>query len=201
VTEFPAPAAGAAPVNVVAGPGDSVWFTEVWANKIGRIDTREPHRITEWSIPTALVLAPGFPATSFPWDLTRARGDAIWFAERNGNKIGRLSPNDDHRPTEFALPTANSWPYGITPGRDDDTWFVEVLSNRIGRITRSGELTEYSIPTVNSAPLDLTMAPDNSIWFVELDAGQIGRLNPRVRRESSSPIGQTKEPASGARRG
>ena len=178
MSEYPAPAAGDAPVNVVAGPDHTVWFTEVWGNKIASIETDRNHRITEFSIPTAPVLAPGFPATSFPWDLTRDSDGNIWFAERQGNNIGRMSVRGDHRLTEFALPTADSWPYGITAAHDH-IWFTEFLNNKIAKIDDDGRVSEFDIPAASSGPLDLAAGPDRSIWFVELNGGKIGRLETR----------------------
>jgi virginiamycin B lyase len=36
-TEFVVPSAGAYPVQITAGPGGTLWFTEEFGNRIGRL--------------------------------------------------------------------------------------------------------------------------------------------------------------------
>lgn len=56
----------------------------------------------------------------------------LWFTERQGNKIGRISPSGTV--TEFPLPSGHSGPNGITVGPDGTLWFTQDSGN-IGRIT------------------------------------------------------------------
>src|SRR5215203_2454606 len=75
----------------------------------------------EFPIPTA---------NSRPAGITTGPDGALWFTERGGDKIGRITTAGVI--TEFPLPTAGS-PRGITTGPDGALWFTEALNfNRIG---------------------------------------------------------------------
>ena len=60
------------------------------------------------------------------------RDGDLWFAELNGNKIGRITPTGSI--TEFPIPTAGSQPNGIAAGPPGAMWFSEGGGNKIGMI-------------------------------------------------------------------
>ena len=107
-------------------------------NKIGRITTAGV--ITEFTVPTA---------NSCPLGIAAGPDGALWFAEQNANKIGRVAALI----TEVAVPTASSNPTGIAAGPDGALWFTESDGNNIGRITTAGVITEFAVPTTSSRPL------------------------------------------------
>ena len=127
----------------------------------------QPGTITAFSLPTA---------SSQPWGITAGPDGNLWFAEENGNNIGRITPGG--KVTEFSLPTAGSDPTGITAGPDGNLWFAESHGNNIGRITTSGNITEFSLPTAGSGPTGIAAGPDGNLWFTESGVGQIGRITP-----------------------
>src|SRR5207244_7837169 len=98
----------------------------------------------------------------------------VWFAEQNGNNIGRITPAGAI--TEFPVPTANSKPVFITPGSDGNLWFTELSGNNIGRIKPSGVIKEFQVPTSNSGPAGISSGPDGNLWFTESSGNKIGRL-------------------------
>ena len=108
----------------------------------------------------------------------------LWFAEINGNKIGKLTPSEVEPGTskgivEYELPRANSKPQYLMVSRDDTVWFSEMGGNRIGRLDQaSKKIQEYDIPTPNSEPHNLFESQDGMIWFTEFEANKIGRLDP-----------------------
>jgi virginiamycin B lyase len=79
-TEFPIPTANGRPEAIAAGPDGALWFTEIDANKIGRVTT--DGNFTEFPIPT--------PNTA-PLGIAAGPDRALWFIEFNANKIGRIS--------------------------------------------------------------------------------------------------------------
>src|SRR5437660_1059472 len=81
-TEFTPPTAGSGPTTIVAGPDGALWFTELSANKIGRLTTGGA--FTEFTVPTA---------GSGPNGLVSGPDGALWFTEflAAGNKIGRIT--------------------------------------------------------------------------------------------------------------
>jgi streptogramin lyase len=82
---------------------------------------------TEFTIPTA---------SSGPLGVAADPDGNLWFAETNGNQIGRITTAGVF--TEFVIPTSGSFPYEIASGPDGNLWFTEFGSNKIGRITASG---------------------------------------------------------------
>jgi streptogramin lyase len=116
-------------------------------------------------------------ARSTPVDITLGPDNNLWFTERNGNQIGRITPQGSLR--EYGVPTAESSPQGITVGPDNNLWFTEYAGNQIGRITPQGGITEYPVPTANSQPWGITLGPDNNLWFTERDGNRIGRITPQ----------------------
>jgi streptogramin lyase len=126
IDEFSIPTASSLPFGITAGPDSNLWFTEVGANKIGRITTAGI--ITgEFSIPTA---------SSLPYGITVGPDGNLWFTERAGNNIGRITPGPIVSFSEFLIPTASSDPRRITAGPkpQDGLWFTEKFGNNVGRI-------------------------------------------------------------------
>ncbi len=101
-------------------------------------------------------------------------GTSIWFAQEDGNKIGRISTTGTF--TEFSLPTPDSRPRDIVVGPDGNLWFTEAQANKIGMITPTGQITEFPIPTPASEPSGIALGPDGNLWFTERLADKIGRL-------------------------
>src|SRR5438552_1283262 len=124
VTEF---SGISGPVWITIGPDSSLWFTEFFNNKIGRITTLGA--TTEFAIPTGSAGAFGI--------ITGADGN-LWFAEQTASKIGRITPAGVV--TEFATITPAAIPRGIAAGSDNALWFTEVNKDRIGRITTAGAM-------------------------------------------------------------
>src|SRR5215470_6048646 len=102
--EFSVPSGGN-PFTIVAGPDGALWFTEVNANRIGRITTAGA--ITE------------FAAGGNPGGIAAGADGAIWFTEIAGNSIARTTGASV---SEFAIPAAGSVPHAIAAGPDGALW-------------------------------------------------------------------------------
>ena len=208
ITEYALPTAGQQPVSggtgsglpatsvsqpysITVGPDRNLWFTEVNANKIGRITTKGV--ITEFPLATA---------NSQPNDIVAGPDGNLWFAESAGNNIGAISASGVVI-AEIAVPTPNSGPHAITVGPDLKIWFTELSANKIGRLQPYGshELVEYPVPVTQQSSLgnlfgitsDRTRSPNQGtslggnrpqldddqnghIWFVELSEEKIGEI-------------------------
>ena len=72
--------------GITAGPDGALWFTETFANKIGRITTTG--ELSEFLLPTP---------NSYPSGITAGPDGAVWFTEsdNNGGKIGRIVRTDE----------------------------------------------------------------------------------------------------------
>ena len=157
------------------GPDGAVWFTESLANKLGRM-TPGGHS-TEYSIPSAPTVQDpdlGMITTSFPIAIAAGPDHAVWFNERYGNNVGRMTLDGTF--TEFPLPTPDSALVGLIAGPDGTLWFTMSGANAIGRITTDGTVTTYPVPTPKSLLLRLAVGPDRAIWFCEFAADKLGRI-------------------------
>ncbi len=163
ITEFPIPTADSEPEGIAAGPDGNLWFTEQFANQIGRITPAGV--ITEFPVPTA---------GSVPESIAVGPDGNLWFAELVAGQIGRITTAGVI--TEFPIPTANSEPEGIATGPDGNLWFTEAAGNKIARMTTAGVITEFPVPTVNSRPEGITGGPDGNVWFTEQVGNKIGRI-------------------------
>ncbi len=120
--------------------------------------------MTEYTIPTSIPR---------PTDVTSGPDGTLWFAEDNGDKIGRITTAGTV--TEFGLPDGSAPDY-ITTGPDNNLWFTDPGNNAIGRITTAGIVTEFTVPTSSSGPAGITTGPDGNLWFGEQTGNQIGRI-------------------------
>ena len=122
-----------------------------------------------------------FYASGYPFGITAGSDGNLWFTERYGNKIGRITTAGVI--TEFPV-ASGSYPYQITAGPDGNIWFTEALGNRIGRITPAGVITEFPIPTSGGActyepcslPYWITTGPDGNLWFTEAKGNKIVKV-------------------------
>jgi len=121
--------------------------------------------IAEYVLPTT---------ASQPLSITLGPDGNLWFAERDGNRIGRVAP--DGTVTEFALPTPGSSPWGVAVGSDGNVWFTERGGDRIGRITMDGAINEFPLPRTGQQPAGIAAGPDGNIWFTEHAGNRIGRI-------------------------
>ena len=133
------------PAYITAGPDGNLWFTEVNANKIGRITTDGV--VTEFTA--------GITPFSGPTGITAGPDGNMWFTEQadsNGNfggRIGRITP--DGVVTEFQGGLVSpEVPFGITSGPDGNLWFTVTeftgshSLGKIGRITTAYPLISLS---------------------------------------------------------
>jgi virginiamycin B lyase len=130
---FPIPYSPAAPYGIAPGSDGDLWFTDLVADKIGRL-----------AIGSAISSFPlwyvtGIPAPSHNLiQIAPGADGALWFTEQeatytaqNSNLIGRISTSG--KVAEFAIPTQASTPFGIAAGPDGAIWFTEE-AGKIGKV-------------------------------------------------------------------
>jgi streptogramin lyase len=170
--QFPVPSAvcpdhgmtgGCQPYGIVGGPDGSVWFTEMVANKIGRITPLGS--ITEFPVPTT---------DSGPYGIAAGADGNLWFTESRAGKIGRITPGGTI--TEFSL-SPGRVPWAMTAGPDGNVWYTDAA--RIGRVTPGGVVTEFPLATGGASdPFAIVTGPDGNLWFTEMNANKVGRITP-----------------------
>ena len=70
--------------------------------------------------------------TANPEQVVLGPDGAIWFAETNANKVGRIAT--DGTLLEFTVPTIGATLNGITTGPDGAIWFAETNQGKVGKI-------------------------------------------------------------------
>ncbi|HXM41572.1 MAG TPA: hypothetical protein VN924_09985 [Bryobacteraceae bacterium] len=188
IGSYPVPTEYSDPNAITVGPDGALWFTEIAANKIGRITTAGS--ITEYA-------APGEP-----WWIVAGPDGALWFTESGDGKIGRMTTSGIV--AEYPIPAGFGDPGGIAAGPDGNLWFAQSGQfglAAIGAITTQGVITEYVVPNPNSGPLAITSGPDGALWFTEYNAGQIGSITTAgaiaeypIPTPNSAPFGITPGP-------
>ena len=117
---------------------------------------------------------------SEPVGITAGPDGNIWFTERQGNRIGRMTTRGVQLPG-FPVPTRASRPDYITVGPEGSLWFPERGGDKLGRITLKGEIgeiTEFDVRPPGSEPTTITVGPDGNIWFTTLHERRIARITP-----------------------
>jgi virginiamycin B lyase len=151
---------------ITAGPDGALWFTEMQANRIGRIAV--DGTVTEFALPDADARA---------GVLKTGPDGALWFSESvphapdaNGfpliNRIGRMTTTGEV--TEYALPPSPVFQgaSSIAAGPDGAMWFTEYYKGCIGRIDMDGKVVEYGTSGAGF-PTAIATGPDGALWFLE----------------------------------
>ena len=155
----------------IAASADGVWFTQ-------------------YSAPTLFEMRPGgefrrvdLDPDGFPERLTVARDGAVWFTDPQGNRLGRIFPNDS-KPDYFPLPMYRSGPASIVATPDGSIWFTEHAADQVAIFVAPGAdrptlgshgIKEFSLPH-GGGPAGIAAAPDGSLWFAENSGNRIGRI-------------------------
>lgn len=154
----------------------NIWFGEMRANKLARLDPRTG-KITEWQAPGGRY---GLMSTTLGPD------GMLWFAEEDAGFIGRFDPNTERFTTypveQFQGRTA--MPERLRFDTTGKLWFTINRSGQIGRLDpASREIRTWDVLPLNetspSRPYSIALAPDGAVWFgAALRGGVVGRLDP-----------------------
>jgi virginiamycin B lyase len=193
------------PYALTSGKDGAIWFTEMLANRIGRISMAGD--VTEVEIQGK---------GRYPRGIAVGPDGAIWFT--HSEEIGRLArdrklslytlPSVDDLSEDICVdPNGNIWfsvwnytyshwigrmtprgqiakypftddvfPMGLTIGPDGNVWFTEYGSSEIGEMSETGQLTEFKLPRAKSYPATFVSGPDGNLWFTEEGRDTIGRI-------------------------
>lgn len=153
-------------LSMTTGPDNALWFTDIEANSIGRID------------PTARTMR-RFPLpnpASNPMGIAVGPDGNLWFAEEGRSVIGRVSTAGEFK--EFASPWGRIDPYTLTAGPDGALWF-EIFTGAIGRVTTGGRFDRFPLPHPDSDIRWMTTGPDGALWLVDVRNGNFDRMTTR----------------------
>jgi len=153
-----------------------VWFGEMRANKLARLDP-STGEIQEWN----------HPGGRFGLMMSALGPDgAIWFAEENSGYIGRFDPTTE-RFTTFTLASPDSHspgPQHLQFDQQGQLWFTLNHSSQIARLDpATGAIRTWNVLPVEGEraphPYSLAVTPEGSVWFgAALYGGVVGSLDP-----------------------
>lgn len=186
------PTVGSGPRGISAANKYDIWFTEFYANKIGRL-------YYDSSVPGWFIIEYPLPSGSNPLDIICV-GDAVWFTEYGRNRIGMINATTG---VLYEYSVGGNAPWGITVDPDGMVWYT--VSGGSGYIARlnpwTREVVEHKgLPTSYSQPRDIAI--DNytrMVWFTEFTGHKVVLYRPGENlfyefptlTPSSSPSGIT----------
>ena len=154
--------AGRYPHGPSGCPDGNVWFAEVNANRVAKVDALG--YVTEILLPQG---------SSKPFS-TACSEDGVYFTEQIG-KIGRVNYTT-LTITQWTTPNRRSRPTGIAIS-NGNVYFAETDTGKIGVMAVGGGLiTEVTIPFFGVSPDKLTAGP-GGVWFSQHDLAEIGVIN------------------------
>ncbi len=160
ITEYKLPDPAANPNYITVAADGTAWFTELNANKVGKITP--DGKLTEYSLPV------GF---SRPGAIVVAPDGNIWFAETNNYQVGRMTPSGQL--TEFPIAGI---PGSVCVSPSGTIFFTEFQLDRVGRMTPDGTWVDFPV-TRRSAPWACAADAADNVWFTELYGLTIGKLS------------------------
>src|SRR6266540_209897 len=163
--------------HVAAGPNDTIWFTCLDGDRIGRVSASGD--VTTFRDPAHRV--------HYPLGITTGSDGNVWFVSFDNDRIGRITPAGQI--TTFPVHGHHvSLLGGIASGPDGNLWFT--MRDAVGRITPTGGTTVFTRPGLDIDVSDAIAAgPDGNVWFTSYAwrdrhhgaRNQIGRVTPTGR--------------------
>jgi streptogramin lyase len=131
--------------------------------------TLGPGIVSEEKIPTS---------AATPLGIATGPDGNLWFAEFDGNKIGKVVPGTFPAGGSIVecgpLPTTNSAPVDVVndPSTANKVWFDEFGNDKIANVdTSTCAYSEFTIPTPGAQPEGLTVDQSGVLWFAEAASG------------------------------
>lgn len=139
----------ATPYGICAGPEQTLWYTLVDADRVGR--RAADGQTEEFTV----------PAGSMPSLLAAGADGTLWLTLNQANAVGTLSLTGEL--TTYPLPTVGAAPVGISAS-PDGAWFAEIGAGQIGRISTDGTTEEFPLPDRSSKPHAVATTSDGGCW-------------------------------------
>jgi streptogramin lyase len=126
---------------------------------------------TPWTIDEFPILT----VAGLPNEIVNGPDGNLWFTERTGAVVGRITPAGVV--TEFPIADPDPRPEGIAAGPDGNLWVALRNANAIARVTTTGVMTLFPLPSSDAVPIDIALGSDGAMWFTERLGNRIGRIS------------------------
>ena len=142
--EYPHPY-GPEPYGLVIGSDGTVWFTELFSGKLGKIDPKTG-KMTEYTVPN--------PAAG-PRRLDMDSKGNLWFTQCFTGSVAKFDPRTE-KFTEYDLGVpGGGFPYSIRVDESDQIWFTLNSHNSVGKLDpATGKITHALFPKPESTTID-----------------------------------------------
>jgi hypothetical protein len=147
-----------APVDLVAGPNGTLWFTDNNTPGIGRIEPGPKFR----------EFTTGLKSGALPYAIVLGPDGNLWFTDQNGG-IGKVTPSGSI--TEYTSGRlATAAPANITVGANDTLWTIAGTGSTSAKpflvhITLDGKMTWTAVPSPYIPDGSLQGDADGNLWF------------------------------------
>jgi len=193
---------GLRPAQIVAGPDGRLWFTEsnpATTEPTGPDDDQGTGYVAAITTSGAVSEYPVPTANAQPRGITVGPDGALWFTERRGNRVGRVTTGGEV--TEFnELPTADSRPGRIIAPGDGNLWVAEGDGNRLAVVDTSGQATELAeLATKGGEPAGMAVDAQGTLWITELSGNRLAKTQIALLKkdEPAKPPAAAAPPAGG----
>ena len=170
IREWMLPTLGSRPHDPLAARDGSIWWSGMFADRLGRLDPRTG-AMKEFPVP------PG----SNPHGLIEDRNGNIFFTAINGHYIGKLDPKTG-MVAQYKVAEANPDsrnPHTPIMDQRGSVWFT-MQSGHVGRlIPESGEMKIVAPPSGrNSYPYGIQINSQGVPWYVDFRGNRIASVDP-----------------------
>ena len=154
--EWLLPTLGQRPHDPLAARDGSIWWTGMFAGRLGQISTTEA-RIREYPLPAADTQSHGL--------IEDAQGN-IYYTAINKHFIGKFDPRT-RMFTEYPVPMPGRNPHTPVIDQKGMVWFT-MQSGHVGRLDpSSGDVRVQATPSMGTYPYGIQIAADGTPWYVD----------------------------------
>ena len=157
ISEYSVPSQNAHPYGIVSASDGALWFCESAGRKLGRVDPRTG---------TIAEFAP--PNSSMQPRRLVALGDAIYFTDFAGGRLGRMTLADKKFKLWDSPSGGDSEPYGIAADSTGKIWYEESAekANKLVRFNPAVETFDvYPMPAQNSSVRNIARDARGRLWM------------------------------------
>src|SRR5436190_2711557 len=148
IKEWTVPTLGSRPHDPEPGPGGTIWWTGMFANVVGRLDTKTG----------AFREYPAKTPASGPHGLELDKDGNLWFTANSKGYIGKLDPKTGDI-KEYKLPDDVRDPHTPLIASNGMVFFTAQNANYVGRINpKTGDIKVQKTPTERSNPYGMVMS-------------------------------------------
>lgn len=174
IAETPTITQSSAPDEITVGPDGAMWFAELDAGQVGRIEaTGSSPTEKEFGLPSPAASA--LPGTG---GINTGPDGRLWWTDLR-SRVGSLTTAGVGTAYPVTAPSGSPTPQPsmIVAGSDGNLWFSECGGAAIGEITPAGVLASHARSTRGNEA-DVALGPDGNVWFTDNANSRIGYVTP-----------------------